>query len=67
MSMGCDTVPKGTPGKTLRRILERYNVQLETAGVFWGLVAHKIIEEWLQLSRGRPQRGKGKPLVVWRV
>ena len=62
---------KGTPGKTLRRILERYKLQLKTADVFWGWVAQESTEGscegWLQLTGGRPQRGKGKPLMEWRV
>ena len=53
----------GTPGKTLRMILERYRVQLKTTDVLWGWVAQESTEEWLQLTGGRPQRDKGKPLM----
>ena len=63
----CAAMFKGTPGKTLRRILERYRVQVKAADVFWGWVAQESIEGWLQLSGGRPQSGKGKPLMEWRV
>ena len=63
----CAAMLKGTPGKTLRRILERYKVQLKTADVFWGWVAQESTEGWLQLSGSRPQRGKGKSLMEWRV
>ena len=28
-------------------------------------MAQESTEGWLQLSRGRPQRGKGKPLMEW--
>ena len=30
-------------------------------------MARESTEGWLQLSGGRPQRGKGKPLMEWRV
>ena len=63
----CAALSKGTPGKTLRRILEGYKVQLEAADVFWGWVAQGSTEGCLQLPGGRPQRGKGKPLMGWRV
>jgi hypothetical protein len=63
----CTAMLKGTPGKTLRRILQRYGVHLKTADVFWGWAAQECTEGWLQLSGGRPQRGKGKPLMEWRV
>ena len=63
----CAAMLKSTPGQTLRRILRRYGVKLKTADVFWGLMAQESIEGWLQLSGGRPQRGKGKPLMEWRV
>ena len=63
----CAAMLKSTPGTTLRRILQRYGVQLKTADVFWGWVARESTEGWLQLSGGRPQRGKGKPLMEWRV
>ena len=42
-------------------------MQLKTADVFWGWGAQEITEGWLQLSGGRPQRGKGKPVMEWRV
>ena len=63
----CAAMLKGTPGKALRRILQRYGVHLKTADVFWGWAAQESTEGWLQLSGGRPQRGKGKPLMEWRV
>ena len=40
----CAALFKGTPGKTLRRILERYKVQLKAADVFWGWVAQESTE-----------------------
>ena len=61
----CAAMPKGPPGKALRRILEGHRVQVGAAGVFWGWVAQGGIEGWLQLPGGGPQRGKGKPLVGW--
>ena len=63
----CAAMLKSTLGTTLCRILQRYGVQLKTADVFWGWVARESTEGWLQLSGGRPQRGKDKPLTEWRV
>ena len=63
----CTAMLKATPGRTLRRILERYGVQLLAADVFWGWVAQESTSGWLQLSGGRPQTGRGKPLEEWRV
>ena len=63
----CATMLKTTPGRTLRRILERYDVHLPAADVFWGWVAQECTSGWLQLSGGRPQAGRGKPLKEWRV
>ena len=63
----CAAMLKSTPGTTLRRILQRYRVQLKTAVVFWGWVARESTEGWLQLSGGRPQRDNGTPLMVWQV
>ena len=39
----------------------------DSSDVFWGWVAQESTEGWLQLSGGGPQRGKGKPLMEWRV
>ena len=46
----CTAMLKATPGRTLRRILERYGVQLLAADVFWGWVARESTSGWLQLS-----------------
>ena len=65
----CTAMLKATPDslRALRRILELYDVQLLVAGVFWGWVAQGSTSGWLQLSGGRPQTGRGKPLEEWRA
>ena len=63
----CAAMLKGTPGRTLRRILARFKVLTPAADVFWGWVAQESIQGWLQLTGGRPQPGRGAPLVEWRV
>lgn len=51
----------------MSRISERYSVHLTTSSVFWGWVAQESTEGWFQLTGGRPQAGRGKPLMAWRV
>ena len=63
----CAAILKGSPGRALRRILTRHDVLIPAADVFWGWVAQESTRGWLQLAGGRPQPGRGAPLMEWRV